>query len=673
METLLQQQAVEQLHLALSVIADGEKADLLEALRVAPHLVATESDPFRFLSFKNYDTWAAAQALVTYWKRRREIFGARAFLPMTITGDGAMTMEDIAYLRAGYLLFLPDDDHGRTVVCIDSSRKLNNSLEKRIRSAFYISQVASETESSQTEGVVAIVLIRLLRHEPGSPQVHALVKNTFPMKVKTFHMVNCLPYSSAFWILQVFLNAIVRFFQHITTTYKTSIHASRNEQQTLQELESHGLRKEGLPVEIGGSWSYDSFPQWLAYRERVERERMDRFSIVVSPIPASSSAPTLTDMPVEGQAPILQNDEAGVQEGANNTSHDEVLKKEMQRLPANTAAPYLEAVSNARPQIWEEEVDASKFLRVEHFNKDFAAKRLTKYWKLRGQLFGSKRYESLYQTGEDALGKKDVMVLISGFLNIHPNDNSGCPVLYIDGTRLPAGSVNASRDRCLFYMFSILAESEESQREGIVLLYRVEKEPFSRIDVRVLANLAVSLPLRFKSVHLLSHHKVSSDTKKHFGFAKEVHLHFGASKGAVLEKLLSFGLKKAGLPKSFDGDWGYSKFIQWGELRSRMEFRVPLGLSGRENIDQHIPGVRNFGVLSDAEKRERTRRLNVIHCRRNRHRILVEADILREESEGLKREQEELLKQNHDLQDLLRQAKHAARTHSDTATTGPQH
>jgi len=98
-----------------------EKVDYLTALRLAPYLILHESDPTRFLVYHGYDPQQAAQGLVRYWKNRREIFGERAFLPMTITGDGALTQEDIDFHKCGTLVISGQDGHGCPVLIFDPS------------------------------------------------------------------------------------------------------------------------------------------------------------------------------------------------------------------------------------------------------------------------------------------------------------------------------------------------------------------------------------------------------------------------------------------------------------------------------------------------------------------------------------------------------------------------
>jgi hypothetical protein len=54
------------------------------------------------------------------------------------------------------------------------------------------------------------------------------------------------------------------------------------------------------------------------------------------------------------------------------------------------------------------------------------------------------------------------------YIMLLPKDAQGCPVLSIDGTCLEKRSNWVdNRDRCIFYMFSLLAEDEMSQRKGL--------------------------------------------------------------------------------------------------------------------------------------------------------------------------------------------------------------
>jgi hypothetical protein len=77
-----------------------------------------------FLNF--YNTQDAAKRLVKFWAIRSRIFGENAFLPLTLTGNGALSHDAIQMLNVGYWFGIPDDSKDRTVVYFDRSRNQNS-------------------------------------------------------------------------------------------------------------------------------------------------------------------------------------------------------------------------------------------------------------------------------------------------------------------------------------------------------------------------------------------------------------------------------------------------------------------------------------------------------------------------------------------------------------------
>jgi hypothetical protein len=75
---------------ALNLIPAEDKKDYVEAVRIAPLLIKTESHPIKFLRSRDFNPWTAAMALVLYWKYRRQLFGRRWLLTLDDTGSGAM-------------------------------------------------------------------------------------------------------------------------------------------------------------------------------------------------------------------------------------------------------------------------------------------------------------------------------------------------------------------------------------------------------------------------------------------------------------------------------------------------------------------------------------------------------------------------------------------------------
>jgi hypothetical protein len=66
---------IKELQASIDGMEADANADYLYAVRTVPNIVQTESNPEVFLALENQDAIAAAVRLVTYWRRRREIFG----------------------------------------------------------------------------------------------------------------------------------------------------------------------------------------------------------------------------------------------------------------------------------------------------------------------------------------------------------------------------------------------------------------------------------------------------------------------------------------------------------------------------------------------------------------------------------------------------------------------
>jgi hypothetical protein len=125
---------------ALKSIPFPEKEAYLIAVKEAPRLVQLESDPELFLEREDGDADKAAIRLSLYWTTRKETFGERAYLPMTITGDGAMDAFDIEVVRSGFFAPLPDAAEGVQVFCFYRSRldgKRSVSIQSRKRCFYF--------------------------------------------------------------------------------------------------------------------------------------------------------------------------------------------------------------------------------------------------------------------------------------------------------------------------------------------------------------------------------------------------------------------------------------------------------------------------------------------------------------------------------------------------------
>lgn len=153
--------SLEQMQVFIDSLSESDKQAYLEACSRAPGLVATESDPFKFLRCCQFDPESASKRLVEYWRVRRDLFGEhRAFLPMTL---GQAMEADRTALEKAVVQILPDDSFGRPVLFWDRIRS-NKSVIQRdevARIHFYMLHVMTKRKSVQTKGYVCIINLKV--------------------------------------------------------------------------------------------------------------------------------------------------------------------------------------------------------------------------------------------------------------------------------------------------------------------------------------------------------------------------------------------------------------------------------------------------------------------------------------------------------------------------------
>jgi hypothetical protein len=259
---------------ALELIADEEKATYTEAMQRVPDLVDSESDPVRFLWYAKYNISAAARRLVSYWECRKELFGARAFLPMTQLENGALSQDDVAVLQTGYIALLPDDTDGCAVVCYDDSR-LGPSIDdpdgmKRLRCLFYTMSVVSEKRRACVDGFVGIEIVSELGFEQSRGRFLELAEKVLPVHLKALHLVNSLPTTvGEEKIFGTIVPATLKLLG--ATAYRRAhIHTGKSKEEILMNLKDCGFFSEGLPECVGGTWGDDNFTGWQTERRHFE-------------------------------------------------------------------------------------------------------------------------------------------------------------------------------------------------------------------------------------------------------------------------------------------------------------------------------------------------------------------------------------------------------------------
>lgn len=243
----------------------GPKAAYLEAVRCAPHLVETESDPQCFLRYTstndgdknnsssaacaNGNPWEAAKRLINYWDARREAFGRQNYLkPLTlIEGKSALSAQAIRALRTGVLLLLPRDRCGRCVVYADRIRFRALPEMLRLQVAFYATFITMRNHQSLTDGIVLLLQNEhtQLKYDPTAikPVVN-FIRKAIPVRINSIHLI-----ASAGFIDSLFIK-----FWCWLSNQNTVVHICQTPQQCATKLCAYGFTIDRLPPILGGNW-----------------------------------------------------------------------------------------------------------------------------------------------------------------------------------------------------------------------------------------------------------------------------------------------------------------------------------------------------------------------------------------------------------------------------------
>jgi hypothetical protein len=254
----------------------SEKAAYLLATEI-PHLIDKESDPVRFLQVECLHAGRAARRLVAYWKHRKDVFGDRAFRHLAdLTGEGALSTEDIAFLKTEAGVQLPRDAKKRMVLCLDMSRAgslpADSSMQLTLegfhqRCFFYwLSTMATEASVSQTD----VAIIRIVREKQSfdlasAKKLATLIQEAMPIKVSAFHDCVLPPPGEA---RKPFLEHVLPMLELANGAEigkVSKVHVEREEtRDMLARLVAFDFQKKGLPVVLGGSWEYEgTFDSWI--------------------------------------------------------------------------------------------------------------------------------------------------------------------------------------------------------------------------------------------------------------------------------------------------------------------------------------------------------------------------------------------------------------------------
>lgn len=235
----------------------------LEAVERAPHLICKESDPQWFLSSGTLRT--AAERCANYWELRRWLFGERAWLPMTATGNGALSPQDVELLATGFCTLLPQEDrHGRGLLCFQVPPKpLNADRLAMARVAFYVLSLALWSRPLVARN--GIVVVANTRHYTMARYDRKFIKSIaylftgwHPVMARAFHVTAPSGSKSCLTLVLPYLRSFMT--RHVRQRFR--VHRGTLIQCAL-DLNDYGIATHSLPVEMGGEFHKEQFQEWL--------------------------------------------------------------------------------------------------------------------------------------------------------------------------------------------------------------------------------------------------------------------------------------------------------------------------------------------------------------------------------------------------------------------------
>ena len=260
--------------LALEMIPVEDKKDYLEALRLAPLLVQTESNPVKFLRVEDFNPWKSARRLVLYWEYRKKYFKkSRWLLSLNDSGAGALDEEDIRLLRSGWLTYVaPNDPTKGRFVTVNHGRYPRQEMEARIRVCFYLCSAASDIPVQSEPGLMGIRLIPTaepggLEPEFSNPRftaakaIFTMMKEALPIRFRGVMLLK-LEEDTMSRIVNQGFDQLSLFFSTLLNTRKPFVVPVSKVSEAAGKLLPLGVPLEVLPVSHGGTFTYEKMFEW---------------------------------------------------------------------------------------------------------------------------------------------------------------------------------------------------------------------------------------------------------------------------------------------------------------------------------------------------------------------------------------------------------------------------
>lgn len=238
-------------HDELASIHPNKKSSVLTAEERCPELL-TDDFNLMFLRCEVYHARRAALRYVAYWKKRQEIFGEKAFEPITLATHMCSSVDKVASANGLFNLF---GANGRIVSfeCMHTFRLDQTTRESFLKVLWYLTHVALENIETQKKGIIAINYPRGFdisrQKDMRMLYMFGALKGVMPIRLSAYHCCHPPQWTKAFLPL-------ARLILGKRLSQRINFHSGSDE-DVLKCLKMYGFSQEDLPVEIGGEKMLD--------------------------------------------------------------------------------------------------------------------------------------------------------------------------------------------------------------------------------------------------------------------------------------------------------------------------------------------------------------------------------------------------------------------------------
>ena len=243
---------------ALQSLEPEVRREYDEAVQSASSLVTNETKFLDFLRTDDMDPGKAAMRLAMYWKYRKQIFDDRWLLPMTQTGHGTLSEQDIAFLRTGYS-FTIKRPSGGPVCLVDMSRISRYPPgHTNTRIIFYFATVMTDV-GFQVDGINIVHIVTSARRPPVNvdPEGWNMIHEALPFRVKSLVVAQAYePWKEALIDSLGYQEALAAGFR---TRHHANIIRGDSVASVAKQMKAIGIERSCLPSSHGGSFDYSAF------------------------------------------------------------------------------------------------------------------------------------------------------------------------------------------------------------------------------------------------------------------------------------------------------------------------------------------------------------------------------------------------------------------------------